>query len=67
MNCITNLTTLTKISHCTADVRYYVHCLDYKKTYTAFFSVTFYKYLIKGKGKVHSCTGTEAVYRPYDP
>jgi len=21
----------------------------------------------KGKGKVHSCTGTEALYRPYGP
>ena len=21
----------------------------------------------KGKGKVHPCTGTEALYRPYDP
>jgi len=21
----------------------------------------------KGKGKVHSCTGTEALYRPYEP
>jgi len=23
--------------------------------------------LIKGKGKVHPCTGTEALYRPYGP
>jgi len=22
---------------------------------------------IKGKGKVHPCTGTEALYRPYGP
>jgi hypothetical protein len=21
----------------------------------------------KGKGKVHPCTGSEALYRPYDP
>ena len=23
--------------------------------------------LLKGKGKVHPCTGTEALYRPYGP
>jgi len=23
--------------------------------------------LVKGKGKVHPCTGTEALYRPYGP
>jgi len=22
---------------------------------------------VKGKGKVHPCTGTEALYRPYGP
>jgi len=25
------------------------------------------KLYIKGKGKVHHCTGTKALYRPYDP
>jgi len=23
--------------------------------------------VVKGKGKVHPCTGTEALYRPYGP
>jgi hypothetical protein len=23
--------------------------------------------IIKGEGKVHPCTGTEALYRPYSP
>jgi hypothetical protein len=25
------------------------------------------KYIAKGKGKSHPCTGTEALYRPYGP
>jgi len=24
-------------------------------------------YNVKGKGKMHPCTGTEALYRPYGP
>jgi len=24
-------------------------------------------HIVKGKGKVHPCTGTEALYRPYGP
>jgi len=36
-------------------------------------SMTYYKSTLrnitegKGKGKVHPCTGTEALYRPYGP
>jgi len=26
-----------------------------------------YTHYVKGKGKVHNCTGTEALYRPYGP
>ena len=25
------------------------------------------RWKVKGKGKVHPCTGTEALYRPYEP
>lgn len=29
--------------------------------------ISFYKILHKGKGEVHPCTDTQALYRPYDP
>jgi hypothetical protein len=31
------------------------------------FKVIYIPTHIKGKGKVHPCTGTEALYRPYSP
>jgi hypothetical protein len=30
-------------------------------------SLLSFRYVISIKGKVHPCTGTEAVYRPYGP
>jgi len=41
--------------------------MDGRKTlhYVHFFPTT-YDYNM-GKGKVHPCTGTEALYRPYGP
>jgi hypothetical protein len=31
------------------------------------FKMSYSGYKLKGKGKVHPCTGTEALYRPYSP
>ena len=42
----------------------------YSEEYSAFFVKprrVFYSASITKQGKVHSCTGTEALYRPYGP
>jgi len=42
--------------------------LIYASTFGIVSSYIFQPVLLqKGKGKMHSCTGTEALYRPYSP
>jgi len=55
-------------------IKFVVHykCLEWNKLSNSRLliidtSTKFHLYLSKGKGKVHPCTGTEALYRPYGP
>jgi len=38
-----------------------------KANWSEVFYKTFIAISVKGKGKVHRCTGAEALYRPYGP